>query len=436
MSNYGGFSSSNYNEKSSSDKNNYHSEYSTNAESRATHHLQSRMESSMSQQSSSNYTASDCIGFHELPNRQHYKNARRGYPFTLAVVGESGLGKSTLIESLFLAKLYDEANDDNEQKTVNERIGKDVSVEPITLEIEESGVKVKLTIVDLPGYGDRIDGKDQFKEFDTYIGRQFQQYYTDENGLNRKNLQDYRVHAVLYFINPTGRGLKPIDIEFIKHFQDKVNIIPIIAKADMLTVQERETMKQNIRAEVEHHKLKVYSHPQTMDSDDLADPKYLKQTNKYRQKWPFAVIGSMDEFKINGQLIRGRQYPWGIVNILDENHSDFSVLRSLLVGYMLELVDITHDIHYEKYREMRMFNNETNKLHGSQYMSGDGHHHHGGYTSSVHGPMGDGYMSSASLAPSESVVQEKDEEIRKLREQMERMQHQLFNSGNGKVSYT
>lgn len=142
----------------------------------------------------------------------------------------------------------------------------------------------------------------------------------------------------------------------------------------------------------------------------------------------------MDEFKINGQLIRGRQYPWGIVNILDENHSDFSVLRSLLVGYMLELVDITHDIHYEKYREMRMFNNEANKLHGSQYMS-DGQHH-GGYNNSVHGPMGDGYMSSASLAPSESVVQEKDEEIRKLREQMERMQHQLMNSQNGKVSYT
>lgn len=381
----------------------------TNAESRATQ----RMESSMSQYSNK----SDCIGFHELPNRQHYKNARKGYPFTLAVVGESGLGKSTLIESLFLAKLYDDSNDNPEYKTVDCRMNQDVSVNPITLEIEESGVKVKLTIVDLPGYGDRLDGKDQFKEFDRYIGTQFQRYYTDENGLNRKNLQDTRVHAVLYFINPTGRGLKPIDIEFIKHFQDKVNIIPIIAKADMLTNAERENMKKKIRMEVEEHGLKVYSHPQQTDSEDLADPKYLKQTNKYRQKWPFAVIGSMDEFRIGGQTIRGRQYPWGVVNILDESHSDFSILRSLLVGYMLELVDITHDLHYEKYREQRMFYQETNKLHGhSQYLDASYHH-----------PMGDGYMSSASLAPSESVMQEKDEEIRKLKEQMERMQQMLKN---------
>merc|ERR1712050_789413 len=87
-----------------------------------------------------------------------------------------------------------------------------------------------------------------------------------------------------------------------------------------------------------------------------------KQTNKYRQKWPFAVIGSMDEFRIGGQTIRGRQYPWGVVNILDESHSDFSILRSLLVGYMLELVDITHDLHYEKYREQRMFYQETSYM--------------------------------------------------------------------------
>ena len=129
----------------------------------------------------------------------------------------------------------------------------------------------------------------------------------------------------------------------------------------------------------------------------------------------------MDEFKINGQLIRGRQYPWGIVNILDENHSDFSVLRSLLVSYMLELVDITHDIHYEKYREQKMFNNETNKLHGVSHPY------------EMMNPGGDNnYISNTSLA-SESVVHEKDEEIRRLKEQMERMQQQLMNSQ--KASY-
>merc|ERR1712105_506593 len=90
-------------------------------------------------------------GFHELPNRQHYKNARRGYPFTLGVVRESGLGKSTLIESLFLVNLYDR-EEENQTNTVNHRMRNNAHVSPTKLDIKENGVKVNLTIVDLPGY--------------------------------------------------------------------------------------------------------------------------------------------------------------------------------------------------------------------------------------------------------------------------------------------
>ena len=36
----------------------------------------------------------------------HRKSVKKGFEFTLMVVGESGLGKSTLINSLFLTDLY------------------------------------------------------------------------------------------------------------------------------------------------------------------------------------------------------------------------------------------------------------------------------------------------------------------------------------------
>ena len=46
------------------------------------------------------------VGFANLPNQVHRKSVKKGFEFTLMVVGESGLGKSTLVNSLFLTDLY------------------------------------------------------------------------------------------------------------------------------------------------------------------------------------------------------------------------------------------------------------------------------------------------------------------------------------------
>ena len=57
-------------------------------------------------------------------------------------------------------------------------------------------------------------------------------------GLNRKNIVDQRVHCCLYFIPPYGHGLRQIDLEFLKRLQYKVNLVPVIGKADTLTKPE------------------------------------------------------------------------------------------------------------------------------------------------------------------------------------------------------
>lgn len=63
------------------------------------------------------------------------------------VVGESGLGKSTLVNTLFETSLY-------QPKTLPE-LGSEsastVGIENISADIEENGVRLKLTVVDTPG---------------------------------------------------------------------------------------------------------------------------------------------------------------------------------------------------------------------------------------------------------------------------------------------
>ena len=54
---------------------------------------------------------------------------------------------------------------------------------------------------------------------------------------------------------------------------------------------------------------------------------------------------------MGGKSIRGRQYPWGVVDIENREHSDFTDLRRFLIQtHMQDLKDVTHDVHYENYR--------------------------------------------------------------------------------------
>uniref|UniRef100_A0A673V3Z4 Septin-type G domain-containing protein n=1 Tax=Suricata suricatta TaxID=37032 RepID=A0A673V3Z4_SURSU len=142
------------------------------------------------------------VGFATLPNQVHRKSVKKGFDFTLMVAGESGLGKSTLVNSLFLTDLYR----DRKLLSAEERIMQTVEITKHAVDIEEKGVRLRLTIVDTPGFGDAVNNTECWKPVAEYIDQQFEQYFRDESGLNRKNIQDNRVHCCLYFISPFGHG--------------------------------------------------------------------------------------------------------------------------------------------------------------------------------------------------------------------------------------
>jgi septin 2 len=248
------------------------------------------------------------VGFANLPNQVHRKSVKRGFEFTLMVVGESGLGKSTLVDSLFLTGLYTE----RQVQSANERIKRTISISQSTVEIEEKGVKLKLTVVDTPGYGDSIDNRASWAPIVDYINDQYETYLMDESGLNRRNITDNRVHCCLFFINPVGHGLKPLDIAVMKELHDKVNIVPIIAKADTLTKKEVQFQKMKILAEIEENGIQVYQFPECDEEDD---EEFIAINKELKSSVPFAVVGSNTVYEVNGRKVRGRIYPWGVVDI-------------------------------------------------------------------------------------------------------------------------
>lgn len=284
------------------------------------------------------------LGFHNLPFLVHRKSVKKGFEFTLMVVGESGLGKSTLVNTLFLHDLYEERN----YPSAKDRIMQTVNIDTFTVDIEERGVKLRLTVVDTPGFGDAVDNRQCWKPIIDYINEQYNAYLRDESGLNRRNIEDHRVHCCLYFISPTGHGLKPLDIEFMKQLHELVNIVPVIAKADTLTPTEVQILKRRVLKDLHENRIQIYT-GEMDEEDDSPEMKQLKEAI------PLAVVGSNTMLEVNGKRVRGRIYPWGVVEVENKDHCDFVLLRDMIVRtHMQDLKDITQDVHYENFRKKKL----------------------------------------------------------------------------------
>uniref|UniRef100_A0A5G2QDY0 Septin 9 n=1 Tax=Sus scrofa TaxID=9823 RepID=A0A5G2QDY0_PIG len=274
------------------------------------------------------------VGIDSILEQMRRKAMKQGFEFNIMVVGQSGLGKSTLINTLFKSKISRK------------------SVQPPSEEhIEEKGVRMKLTVIDTPGFGDHINNENCWQPIMKFINDQYEKYLQEEVNINRKKrIPDTRVHCCLYFIPATGHALRPLDIEFMKRLSKVVNIVPVIAKADTLTLEERVYFKQRITADLLSNGIDVY--PQKEFDEDSED---RLVNEKFREMIPFAVVGSDHEYQVNGKRILGRKTKWGTIEVENTSHCEFAYLRDLLIRtHMQNIKDITSSIHFEAYRVKRL----------------------------------------------------------------------------------
>ncbi|XP_040001701.1 neuronal-specific septin-3-like isoform X1 [Xiphias gladius] len=291
------------------------------------------------------------VGIDAILEQMRRKAMKQGFEFNIMVVGQSGLGKSTLMNTLFKSKVSRKSVQPNPE----ERIPKTIEIKSISHDVEEKGVRMKLTVIDTPGFGDQINNENCWQPIMKFINDQYEAYLQEEININRKKrIPDSRVHCCIYFIPPTGHCLRPLDVEFMRRLSKVVNIVPVIAKADTLTLEERDYFKQTIREELRANGIDVY--PQK-EFDEDADDRMIN--DKIREMIPFAVVGSDQEYQVNGKRILGRKTKWGTIEVENIAHCEFAYLRDLLIRtHMQNIKDITGSIHYETYRVRRL--NESN----------------------------------------------------------------------------
>lgn len=95
-------------------------------------------------------------------------------------------------------------------------------------------------------------------------------------------IQDTRIHCCLFFINPTGHSLRPIDVIVMKKLSEVVNVVPVIAKSDSLMFEERAIFKEKIRAELVYNNIRLYP----FDTDENDDEEIqLNESIRVRFFW-------------------------------------------------------------------------------------------------------------------------------------------------------
>lgn len=87
--------------------------------------------------------------------------------------------------------------------------------------------------------------------------------------------------------------------------------------------------------DIEHYNIPIYNFPYDVEEDEEDT---IEENSELRALLPFSIIGSEEEITVNGRTVRGRQYPWGAVEVDNPKHSDFGRLRSALLRYIYKYV--------------------------------------------------------------------------------------------------
>jgi len=262
------------------------------------------------------------VGFSRLPDQIYKKSIRTGFELNLMVIGEDGLGKQTLINSLFKTDISARDNTHNVQI-----IG---ALRRNELNLIENNVRLKLRIIDVPHFAGNIDNSECWLPVVEFLNANFEQYMRDESSVHRGTIMDTRPHVCLYFIPPIGHGLRSLDVEVLQAIHHKVNVIPLIAKADSFTGPELIEFKRQVSSDLEKFNIAVFSEP-------------------------LAVIGGEKHTGDQEKEFLQRSYCWADIHIENPEFCDFAKLRTLLLHEKtMDLIENTHHQIYQKYREEQL----------------------------------------------------------------------------------
>ncbi|CAB9509040.1 Septin-7 [Seminavis robusta] len=177
--------------------------------------------------------------------------------------------------------------------------------------------------------------------------------YEDMELYRRPNdrAEDTRVHCLFYFFGP--HRVHDDDIYFLSCLHDKVPIVPIVAKADSLTIVELAEQLQLIRTRLADANIQYFDFQEDTNEDWLNNP--IDPQAFQNLGMVMAGSGNGVDLARTRPMVRNvfaiisnrREHIWGTARPDDESHSDTIRLRTQLFGSLGKLASKTDEIHEE-----------------------------------------------------------------------------------------
>ncbi|KAJ9528626.1 hypothetical protein QJQ45_020399 [Haematococcus lacustris] len=281
-----------------------------------------------------------------------------GVTLQVMVVGDSGLGKTTLIRSLMSTpgeRL--QFHDGSFTPTSQFLKDPDSLCSTISWRDDDDRVIWVYKIQDTPGYGDDLNVDRSISQLTAYIEEQNIKWLGLEQSRDRKDdlteVEDPRVDICLFAIPP--HRMRALDLKVMYELGRHVPLVPVVTKADTMSVREASTYRNDVATKLSNpmlpgirDKINVFKFERdTLERAGITD--HATPTP------PFLVVASND---INEDLNAGdppvywpeRRYPWGIAEAFNRDHSDLLGLRALLLKEALEEINKTKRQRYEEWR--------------------------------------------------------------------------------------
>eukprot|EP00884_Botryococcus_braunii_P014002 jgi/Botrbrau1/22602/Bobra.176_1s0032.1 len=287
----------------------------------------------------------------------------------ILVVGDAGLGKTTMIRTLLSVPGQRlELHDGSETSADAFKRDPDSLCSRITWEDQEERIKWIYMIQDTPGYGDNLNIWNNITTMLRYVQDQNLRWLRLEQDKKRVvdlgEVEDPRVDICLFCLQP--HRLRPIDLRFMLELGKVVPVVPVVMKADTMTIREAAAYRQEVYDKIhsvrfdDRMALGGCSGPIGLyEFSEAARERTGLKGHKNLPMPPFFVVASNT---INHDLAHAdppvywpeRSYPWGTSQAFNADHSDILYLRTLLLHEAAEEISAAKRVRYHAWRRSEL----------------------------------------------------------------------------------